>query len=144
MGRESLTIGEQERAKILHAEGRTFNHIAGALGRSPHTIKRFLIAPGVTEQVSDTKKELADLYQAMAKRTLEAVCEEDIKKASLLQKLTASGIAIDKALLLRGEMPGIDVKILIQLVEAVREIRDASDKESLRGSFAPKLHGDDI
>jgi hypothetical protein len=25
MGRESLTIEEQERAKMLHAEGRTFN-----------------------------------------------------------------------------------------------------------------------
>jgi len=61
MGRESLTIEEQERAKMLHTERRTFNHIAGVLGRSPHTVEKYLVVPEVVEEVTDKKKGLADL-----------------------------------------------------------------------------------
>ena len=112
MGHEALTTEEREKVKILHAAGQTYNSIATELHRSPHTIKAYLVKPEVAQEVSDTKSELAELYSAMAKRTLESVCEEDIKKASLLQKLTASGIACDKALLLKGEMPGVNVEVL--------------------------------
>ncbi len=123
-----LTTEEQERAKILHAEGRTFNHIAGALGRSPHTVRKYLIAPEIAEEVRDEKKELADLYQAMAKKSLEHITTADLEKSSALQKATVSGICLDKSLALRGEGPGINVNILIEVLDAIREARDGEDE----------------
>jgi|GEM_PF-4185039 hypothetical protein len=45
--------------------------------------------------------------------------------------MTISGIACDKALLLRGEMPGFDVNILVQVLTVIRERRDEEDRDFL-------------
>ena len=61
--KESLTLAEQEKAKVLHAEGRTFHAIAMTLKRSPHTIKAYLVKPEVGQEVQRVKKELADMFE---------------------------------------------------------------------------------
>lgn len=115
-----LTDEEKEKAKLLHASGKSIYAVAQALGRSPHTIKKFLRIPEVARQVNVQKAELAALFDDVAHRSLTSISDEDVHKASLLQKLTSAGIAVDKALLLRGQPTGIDVHVLINMAAMLR------------------------
>lgn len=55
-------------------------------------------------QMSDAKKvSLAERFDAFAERVLRLTTDEDITTATLKDRFTAAGIAVDKARLLRGE-----------------------------------------
>ena len=43
--RSPLTDEERERAKTLHASGKSVYSVAKTLGRSPHTLAKFLRSP---------------------------------------------------------------------------------------------------
>lgn len=119
--RSLLTDVEREHAKILHASGKTIYAVAKALGRSPHTLAKFLHQPEIVKEVSIQKEELANLFDSITHRTLKGVTDSDIEKASLLQKLTSAGISIDKALLLRGQATSnIDVRVLLDVASLIR------------------------
>ncbi|MGB8029874.1 MAG: hypothetical protein WCF30_09415 [Terracidiphilus sp.] len=61
------------------------------------------------------------MFDSITHRVLSAVTPKDIQEANLLQKLTAAGISIDKALLLRNELPPtINVTVLMEVAEAIR------------------------
>ncbi len=125
--RISLTDEEKEKAKLLHASGKSIYAVARALDRSPHTLAKFLRKPEIVKEVSIQREELANMFDAITHRTLRGVTDEDIRKSSLLQKLTAAGISIDKALLLRGQATStIDVHVLLDLAAIVR-----GDKQDL-------------
>jgi hypothetical protein len=120
-----LTAEEQEKAKILHASGKTIYSVAQTLGRSPHTLKKFLREPAIAKEVNIQKSELATMFDAITHRTLAGVTDEDIRKSSLLQKMTAAGISIDKALLLRNELPPVlNLNVLFDFAEQLRNRRD--------------------
>ena len=123
-GATALTLEEETRAKTLFAEGRSHSYIGRALCRSNHTIKRYLELPDVAEQVKDEKAKLASLFEGIARRTIEKVTDLDIEKAGLRDKMVAAGIATEKSLLLKGELPSFDVTILVQLLDAVRAVSD--------------------
>ena len=92
--------------------------------RSPHTVKAYLEKPEIAGEVADTKLELANLYQEKAKKVLAEVSDEDIKKASLQQKAVSSGIFLDKTEMLRlGQGPGVNVNVMINLLDAIRGMR---------------------
>lgn len=119
--RSPLTTEEQEKAKILHASGKTVYAVARALDRSPHTLAKFLRKPEIVKEVSIQKEELANLFDSITHRVLSGVTDEDVQKSSLLQKMTAAGISIDKALLLRGQATStIDVHVLLEIAAIVR------------------------
>ena len=119
--RSPLTTEEQEKAKILYASGKTVYATARALGRVPPTLKRFLRAPEIAKEISIQREELANLFDAITQRTLRGVTDEDIRKSSLLQKMTSAGISIDKALLLRGQATStVDIHVLMEIMAIVR------------------------
>jgi hypothetical protein len=101
--KESLTLAEQEKAKVFHAEGRTYHSIAKSLKRSPHTIKKYLIKPEVVPEIQRVKKELADMFEDLAIRMINSISPEDISKINAYQRTLSGGIAIDKMRLLRGQ-----------------------------------------
>jgi predicted transcriptional regulator len=101
--KESLTLEEQERAKVLRAANQTFHKIALTLGRSPHTIKKFLIEPEVVPEVQRVKKELADMFEDVSVRMLTSITDEKIDRLNPLQCTTAAAIATDKMRLLRNQ-----------------------------------------
>ncbi len=69
---------------------------------------RFICTP-TPESVETKRRALADLYEDMAYKCLEAAgAEGKAEDASILQLMTASGIATDKMRLLRGEPTGIN------------------------------------
>jgi len=128
-----LTTEEQEKAKILHASGKSIYATARALGRSPHTLKKFLCKPEIVKEVGIQREELATMFDAITDRTLRGVTDEDIRKSSLLQKMTAAGISIDKALLLRGQATSnIDVRILMDIAGQLRRDSAREDEDQLQ------------
>ena len=127
-----LTEAEQDRAKLLRASGKTPTAIARTLGHSHHTISKFLDKPEVREQVNIQREELARMFDQVAHRVVSSVSDQDVQKSSLVQKLTAAGIAVDKATLLRNELPPVvNIAILLDLTETVRRMRDEESERQL-------------
>jgi sugar-specific transcriptional regulator TrmB len=126
--RSPLSAEEQEKAKTLYASGKTIHGVAQALNRSSHTLKRFLHKPEIVKEVGVQREIFAEMFDSITDRTLRGVTDEDIKKSSLLQKMTAAGITIDKALLLRNQPTTIvDVRILLDVAGMIR--RDDAEKQ---------------
>jgi hypothetical protein len=125
---EPLTENEQERAKVLRASGKTPSAIAKNMGRSHHTLQKFLDKPEVQKQVSIQREELAGMFDQVAHRVVSSVTPEDVTKATLQQKMVSAGIAVDKAALLRGEIPvTVNVNVLLDLRDAIRDMRRAEE-----------------
>ena len=125
---EPLTENEQERAKVLRASGKTPSAIAKGMGRSHHTLQKFLDKPEVQKQVSIQREELAGMFDQVAHRVVSSVTPEDVTKATLQQKMVSAGIAVDKAALLRGEIPvTVNVNVLLDLRDAIRDMRRAEE-----------------
>jgi|ERR1035437_725018 hypothetical protein len=126
--RSPLTETERERAKVLRASGKTPTYIAKGMGRSPHTLRKFLDKPEVQKQVSIQREELASMFDHVAHRVVSSVTPEDVTKATLQQKMVSAGIAVDKAAALRGEIPvTVNVTVLLDAVQAIREMRQRED-----------------
>jgi hypothetical protein len=118
-----LNDEEKRQIETLSAAGWSPHRIGKHLKRSPHTIVKHLSQPGIAAKVQDEKTVLAEKYRAMARKALDSISDGDLLKSSALQKATISGICTDKALVLTGETPSIDVHILLEAVAAVREMR---------------------
>jgi hypothetical protein len=127
-----LTEIEKEKAKVLHAGGKTVHAVARSLARSPGAIKKFLNKPEVRQQVGVQREELAAMFDSVAHRSLAGVTSSDIEKANLVQKLTSAGIAVDKAAMLRGELPPtIHINMLVDVLELLRLRREEEDEHRL-------------
>jgi hypothetical protein len=125
--RSPLTDEEKTRATTLHASGKSIYAVARNLGRSPHTLKRFLGKPEVITAVSIQREEYANMFDDVGRRTLAGVTQTDIEKSSLQQKMVSAGICVDKSALLRGEVPPtINVNALLDVAELLRNQRDAA------------------
>ena len=99
----SLSLEEKEKINALCASGNTDHAIAKALNRSPHTISRHLKRPEAQEKIEVIKKELADLFEDLARRMVSSITNEDILNLNAYQRTISSGIATDKLRLLRNE-----------------------------------------
>jgi hypothetical protein len=127
-----LSETERERAKVLHASGKTPSAIGKIMGRNRRTVAKYLDKPQVREQVAIQREVLASMCDSIAHRTMSAVSATDIEKASLKDKMISTGIAIDKAACLRGEVPiTVNVSVLLDAVSAIRGMRDAEDARQL-------------
>jgi hypothetical protein len=98
------------------------------MGRSHHTLQKFLDKPEVQKQVSIQREELASMFDHVAHRVVSSVTPEDVTKATLQQKMVSAGIAVDKAAALRGEIPvTVNVSVLLDLRDAIRDMRERQD-----------------
>lgn len=98
-----LTVDEREQIVLLTAEGRTPNYIGKALGRDRKTVVAALGKPATAELVEGKRADLADMYEDLTRRMMNSITDEDICKINAYQRMVASGIATDKARLLRGQ-----------------------------------------
>ena len=137
MTRSHLDDKEKETIKILAADGQSATKIGKQVKRNPHTVRKFLAEPEVERQVRDEKSLLAEKYRGKALKVLESINDEDIRKASLQQKSISSGVLLDKSLLLTGEMPSINVTVLLDAVSAIRAMRRNPQVIDVQ---APDLH----
>jgi hypothetical protein len=129
-GAVALTAPEIAQVKAFGALGYSHRRIGRELGKSPHTVAKALTGPGVVAEVKTLKADLADLYESLTRKTLEAVTEKDIQSASLLQKITSTGMMVDKMRLLRDESTSnMNVQVLFEVLELMRR-RDQPYKYS--------------
>jgi len=98
-----LTTEEKEQIAILTAQGRTPNYIGKALTRDRKTVAAALEKPETAELVEAKREDLADMYEDMTRRMINSITDEDITKINAYQRMVASGIATDKARLIRGQ-----------------------------------------
>ena len=90
-------------------------------------VSHVMAEPEVQRQVQDEKAVLAEIYRSKARRIVDSINDVDIEKASLQQKSISSGVLLDKSLLLSGDLPQVSVTVLLNLVQAARDMRDAED-----------------
>jgi len=55
---------------------------------------------------------------------LMSITDEDIAKAQLLPRVTSAAILHDKARTIRGQATQVNVSVLLDLVQAARDMRD--------------------
>jgi hypothetical protein len=121
------TVEETETIVTLAASGMSQTKIAQTVGRSRGLVRNMMEEPEIQEKIGDEKSVMAKLYRDKARRIVDSINDVDIEKASLQQKSISSGVLLDKSLLLSGDLPQVSVTVLLDLVTAARDMRDAED-----------------
>jgi predicted transcriptional regulator len=117
---EGLTVLEEEKIKVMAAEGHTYHAIGKALQRSPHTIKKYLTGdPATVVEVQEKRRELADIYEDLAREMLSNIGKEDIAKINAYQRTLSAAVATDKMRLLRDQST-INAALLIDMIYDIR------------------------
>lgn len=115
------------KAKLQYPE-LTDTQIAKRVGCDPSNVHRvlarFLGSANTKADLADFQNSKADIYDALQHRFLMSISDADIAKAQLLPRVTASAILEDKARTVRGQATQVNVSVLIDLVQAAREMRE--------------------
>src|SRR5271157_1611848 len=133
-GGEPLTTEQQQQAATLSAAGWSTNKISKTIGRSRNAVKRHLATPEAIAEVRDERAGLVEIYRDKARACVVAIDDDKIAKASALQLATASGICLDKSLLLAGRPTSIHVVALLEVAELIREQDDAESEQRQRNA----------
>jgi AraC-like DNA-binding protein len=102
--------------------------IAKRVGCDPANVHRVLkrfLGDGITEQDhEDFKNNTADVFDRMTHRMLMSITDADIEKAQLLPRVTSAAILHDKARTIRGQATQVNVSVLLDLRDAIRDMRE--------------------
>lgn len=117
-----LTMPELEKAKALYALGKSYHAIGLELNRDSKTIKKWLSEPETAKEIEAIKEDLSEMFEGMAKKMLASISDEDIQRINAYQRVVSSGIATDKARLLKGQATErIDVRALHLSLDEIRK-----------------------
>jgi hypothetical protein len=98
-----LTLEEKKQIELLVANGGTHHAVALKIGRDRKTVKAYATSPEAAEAIQELRGELADMYEGLARRMLDSITDEDIRKLDAYRRTVAAGISTDKVRLLRGQ-----------------------------------------
>lgn len=108
--------------KLRHPE-LTDSEIARRVGCDPSNVSQVLktfLGRKSEGELRQYQESQADVFDSVAYRMLSSLTENKINKMNGLQATTAAAILIDKARLVRGQATGINVSVLLDVVEAIR------------------------
>lgn len=126
-----LTMPELEKAKALYALGKSYHAIGLELKRDSKTIKKWLSEPETAKEIQVIKEGLAEMFEGMAKKMLASITEEDIQKINAYQRVVSSGIATDKARLLKDQSTdNISIHAMITEIKKL-QLQKEGDNEPL-------------
>ena len=97
--------------------------IARRVGCSHQNVSAVLaqyLADTSVDDLRDYQQNQADVFDSLSHRLLLSVTPEKIAKAKVMEAITGAAILIDKARLVRGQATGINVNVLMDVVEAMR------------------------
>jgi hypothetical protein len=101
--------------------------IAKRVGCDPanvhRVLARFLGDKHTESDLREFQENKADIFDALQHRMVMSITDEDIAKAQLLPRVTASAILEDKARTIRGQATQVNVTVLLDAVQAIREMR---------------------
>jgi hypothetical protein len=106
MGRKlskTLTLDEKKKIEILVAGGKTYHAVGKEIRRDPKTVKAYAEKPEVVEVIRETRGELAEMFEGLARRYLDSITDKDIEKINAYQRTIAAAAATDKARLLKNQ-----------------------------------------
>lgn len=118
-------LDDTDRATIalLAAEGKTANAIAKIVSRDPKSVRSQLAKPEMVERISEYQERLAEKFEKLTDKILDNVSEEDVRKASLQQKVISAATALDKMRLLRHQSTN-NISILHRLIDESPDLPD--------------------
>lgn len=99
-------------SEIAKAVGCTVNNVYGVL-------ETFLGGKSDAE-LRNYQENQADVFDALSLRLLSSLTPEKIANCKPMEAITGAAILIDKARLVRGQATGINVSVLMDVVEAIR------------------------
>lgn len=127
-GRLPLTTEQKQHAVTLAAAGYAPSRVAKTMGKSRLMVKRHLEEPETIVKVEDERAQLVEIYRSKAVECAVGITADKIQKSSALQLATASGICLDKSLLLSGQPTSIHVHALIDVLDAIKERLDEEEE----------------
>ena len=92
----------------------------GCTDRNVSVVLKNYLRDTSPEELSQFQDSKADIYDAIQNRILASITPEKIEKAKLVESITSAAILEDKARLVRGQATGINVSVLMDVVEAIR------------------------
>jgi hypothetical protein len=120
------------RAKVMLDRGASYSEVRAATGLAPSTIAK--VKKGekdIDQTIADVlKKEEGAKLTHLIHGTLDAISAEDVKKASLLQKVTSAAIMIEKRNLVEGKATQINGFASVNDDDINREIEELESKLS--------------
>ena len=97
--------------------------IARRVGCTPQNVSGVLaafLADHSEQDLREFQENKADIYDALQHRVLSSITEASLAKAPAVSLITGAAILEDKARLVRGQATGINVNVLMDVVEAIR------------------------
>jgi hypothetical protein len=108
--------------KLKHPE-LTATEIAKTVGCSVNNVYGVLdafLGDKSEPQLRQYQENQADIFDSLSLRLLSSITPEKIDKTKPMEAITGAAILIDKARLVRGQATGINVTVLMDVVEALR------------------------
>jgi hypothetical protein len=115
------------------------SEIARKVGCSPQNVSQVLktfLGNKSREELTDYQENQAEVFDSLALRLLESVTQEKLDKTKPMEAITGAAILIDKARLVRGQATGINVTVLMDVVEAIRSRQSAPHPQTISGTSA--------
>lgn len=100
--------------------------IARRVGCNPSNVHRVLktyLNDSTVVDLREYQENQADVFDSLAMRLLSSITPEKIAKSKIMEATTGAAILIDKARLVRGQATGINVSVLMDVAQAIRERR---------------------
>lgn len=125
-GRRKGTAPAIRRMKINFPE-LSEAQIAKRVGCAPsnvhNVLARFLGTQNNESDLRDYQEGKADIFDALQMRMHTSITQEDIANASLRDRVVSGAILEDKARVIRGQATQINVSALVDVVQALRDMR---------------------
>ena len=115
------------KAKLQYPE-LTNSQIAKRVGCDPSNVTRvlarFLGNNNTTQDLQDYKEQKGDIWDSLAMKAVMSIDDAKLETATAVQLATVAGIAFDKSQLTRGLATQVNVSVLLDLRDAIRDMRD--------------------
>lgn len=116
-------LAPQIRKMALDYPELSHSQIARTVGCNPSNVTAVLktfLGNTSDESLRSFQENKADVYDALQHRLLLSLTQEKIDKSKPMEIITGAAILEDKARLVRGQATGINVSVLMDVVEAIR------------------------
>jgi hypothetical protein len=113
--------------------------IARKVGCAPSNVHRVLklyLSDYSQRDLEDYHQNRANILDSLQLRILRSITDEDIRKASLKDRMIAFGIAYDKARLENGQATSINMNVILDAVNAARELQAQRSREAVESRTA--------